>query len=96
MKNLALLATLALALSGCETLQGKETATEKFSECVADQAAKLVGQNDMSDAQLKKLTKAHIVRKIGPNGAITMDYRVERVTVVVDPASQKIIRASCG
>jgi len=25
-----------------------------------------------------------------------MDYREERVTVTVDPASKKIIQASCG
>lgn len=65
-------------------------------KCIADQAAALVGQSNLTEAQIKQKTKAQIVRMVEPGQAVTMDYREERVTVTVDPTSKKIIQASCG
>ena len=65
-------------------------------KCIADQATALVGQSNLTEEQIKQKTKAQIVRMVEPGQAVTMDYREERVTVTVDPASKKIIQASCG
>ncbi len=65
-------------------------------KCIADQAAALVGQSNLTEAQIKQKTQAQIVRMVEPGQAVTMDYREERVTVTVDPTSKKIIQASCG
>ena len=65
-------------------------------KCIADQATALVGQSNLTEAQIKQKTQAQIVRMVEPGQAVTMDYREERVTVTVDPTSKKIIQASCG
>ena len=65
-------------------------------KCVAEQASALVGQFNLTEAQIKQKTKAQIVRMVQPGQPVTMDYREERVTVTVDPASKKVVQASCG
>lgn len=37
-----------------------------------------------------------MVRMVAPGQPVTMDYREERVTVTVDPATKKVVQASCG
>ena len=96
MKNIVILAMLSLSVSACSTMLPSETKPSKPSECVAAKAAQLVVKNDMSEAKIKQSTQASIVRKVSPNQPVTMDYRMERVTVTVDPVSHKIIQASCG
>ncbi|QER39826.1 DUF333 domain-containing protein [Acinetobacter suaedae] len=65
-------------------------------KCLADEAQKLVGQTGLTEAQIKEKTKSEIVRSIGPNQPVTMDYRENRVTVTIDPKSKKITNATCG
>ena len=65
-------------------------------KCIADQAAALVGQSNLTEAQIKEKTKAQMVRMVAPDQPVTMDYREERVTVTVDPATKKVVQASCG
>lgn len=66
------------------------------AQCIAEQAKKLVGQDDRDDAQLKQHTKAETIQRVAPNQPMTMDFRSDRLTLVIDPASKKILRASCG
>lgn len=66
------------------------------AKCIADEAQKLVGQSELSDDQIKQKTKSEIVRRVGPNQPVTMDYRENRITVTIDPQSKKIISANCG
>lgn len=66
------------------------------SNCSAEDAKRLVGQSKLSEAQIKALSKAQIVRMVQPGQPVTMDYRVERVTVTIDPKTQKITAATCG
>ena len=66
------------------------------SNCSAEDAKRLVGQSKLSEAQIKALSKAQIVRVVQPGQPVTMDYRVERVTVTIDPKTQKITAATCG
>lgn len=73
-----------------------QPAPQANQQCEAALAMRLVGQDDWQDARIKQFTRAQTVRKVGPNQAVTADYRSERITVVVDPATKKIIRAACG
>lgn len=65
-------------------------------KCIAEEAQKLIGQSGLSEQQIKQKTKSEIVRSVGPNQPVTMDYRDNRITVTVDPQSKKIISANCG
>lgn len=51
-------------------------------------------QPALSDAELDKL-KGLMLRTVRPGDVVTMDYRLDRLTVEVD-AQGKIIRASIG
>ncbi len=66
------------------------------ANCVAEEAQKLVGQSGLTDDQIKQKTKSEIVRKVAPGQPMIMDYRTNRVTVTIDPASKKITQATCG
>lgn len=90
--------SLAIALAACAQNDTPQTkpAPQVNNQCEADLAMRLVGQNDWPEARIKEFTRAQTVRKVGPNQAVTADYRAERITIVVDPATKKIIRAACG
>lgn len=66
------------------------------ANCVAEEAQKLIGQSGLTDDQIKQKTKSEIVRKVAPGQPMTMDYRSNRVTVTIDPATKKITNANCG
>ncbi|MDM1764363.1 MULTISPECIES: I78 family peptidase inhibitor [unclassified Acinetobacter] len=66
------------------------------AQCVADEAKKLLGQVATDDAQLKQQTKAQSIRRVAPQQPMTMDFRSERLTLVIDPNTKKILQASCG
>lgn len=63
--------------------------------CRPDDAAALVGRDRISDDEAKRLTGATLVRQVAPGDAVTSDFRVERVTIETDPATGKIVSASC-
>lgn len=63
--------------------------------CKPEEAKKLVGMHNLDDQQILNKTKAIIIRRVGPNDLVTMDYRNDRITVTVDDQN-KIIRSSCG
>jgi uncharacterized protein len=65
-------------------------------KCIAESAKTLIGSVKLTEAQIKEKTNAQVVRMVEPNQPVTMDYREERVTVTVEPKTQKIIQASCG
>jgi uncharacterized protein YcfL len=102
MKNVAILSLgiASLAISACSSIQtnaaSDQSAQNTQTTCIAERATQLIGQDDMSEAKIKQFTQATMVRKVGPNQGVTMDYRAERVTVTVDPATKKITQASCG
>ena len=66
------------------------------AKCVPEQAAALVGQSGLTEAQIKQKTSAHIVRLVQPDQPVTMDYREDRVTVTINPKDNKVVQASCG
>lgn len=83
-------------LSNGQTVEEWTLFRASQSECVADKAKKLIGQSNLSEAQIKSISQAQIVRWVKPGQPVTMDYRVERVTVTVNPTNSKIIQANCG
>lgn len=55
-----------------------------------------IRQSGLTDEQIKQVSRAQIVRNIAPGQPVTMDYRENRVTVVTDPSTKKIVKVSCG
>lgn len=144
MKNITILAVLAVSVSACSSMQTTESKQTKLglanpasqycvdqggkleivkeangevgychlangekveewalfrqsqAQCVAEEATKLVGQTGLTDEQIKQTTKAQIIRRVGPNQPVTMDYRVDRVTVTIEPITKIITQANCG
>lgn len=64
--------------------------------CVSEKVSSLIGQQNLSDDDIRKLTQARQIRRLAPGQAMTMDFREDRVNVTIDPASKKIIHATCG
>ena len=79
-----------------KVLNEQTQVTQTMQNCVPESAAQLVGKTDLSETQIKALTRAEIVRMVAPGQPVTMDYRMNRDTVVVDPKTKIILQASCG
>lgn len=69
---------------------------EKSGQCNPEKAKQLMGLKNLSEQQIQQHSQASLVRQIQAGQAVTQDYRVERITVVVDPKSKLISHASCG
>ncbi len=68
-----------------------------FAACDAAPAQGFVGKlsNPDRNAEIQRLTGARSLRWIGPNMAVTMDYREDRVNVHYDN-DQFVTQISCG
>ncbi|OTG83288.1 hemolysin [Acinetobacter sp. ANC 5054] len=66
------------------------------TNCEPELAKILIGQKNLTELQIQQISKASIVRIVKPGQPVTMDYRVERVTVSVNPINKVIMNASCG
>ena len=87
------LAAIALLMSACATPATPPSA----SACNADAIRPYVGQvaTPAVVESARKASGAQLVRALKPNDAATMDYRVERMNIMLDDAN-KIVRATCG
>ena len=96
-QNLSLI-LVAVTLTACANTPEKlpSQQPDMMTECMRDEATKLVGQTGLSEAAIKAKTNAEIVRMVAPGQPVTLDYRSERVTVVTDPRTKIIVQASCG
>lgn len=96
-QNLSLILA-AITLTACannpEQVPSEQPHT--MTNCVSEEATKLVGQTGLSEAVIKRETKAETVRMVSPGQPVTLDYRSNRVTVVTDPQTKIIVQASCG
>ena len=93
LKYLCLSGVLALTAACANSPTTNQPAAGK---CVAEAAQALVGSQGLSTAQILQRAGATEVRHLRSNDAATMDYRDMRISVVTDPATQKVIHASCG
>ena len=68
-----------------------------YMACDAAAAQMFVGKLSNADrnAEIQRLTGASTLRWIGPNMAVTMDYREDRVNVYYN-ADQFVTQISCG
>ena len=87
------LSVTALLMSACATPATPPSA----SACNANAIQPYVGQIATPSVveSARKAAGAQLVRALMPNDAATLDYRLERVNIMVDDAN-KILRASCG
>ena len=87
------LPAIAMLLSACATPAMPPSA----SACNADAIQPYVGQVATPTAveAARKAAGAELVRALKPNDAATLDYRAERINILVDDAN-KILRATCG
>ena len=91
-KSLPLAAAALMMLGACVV----ETQPAQPSLCRPADAAKLVGQINPSEQIIRAVSGAEIVRILGPNQPMTLDFRAERVTIIRDPVIGRVLRATCG
>ena len=65
-------------------------------QCNSEQAQALGGKSHLTENQILNMTHASIMRRLTPNSPMTMDYRQERISVVYEPNTTKIVKAFCG
>jgi uncharacterized protein len=85
----------------CQLPDGKvieewEFFRSSLKECNAEEAQKLIGQKNLDVDAIQKQTNTSTVRIVQPNQPVTMDYRSDRITIVVDPVSKKVTHSTCG
>lgn len=93
---LTVLSVATLAACSNQSVNEQTQGTQTMQNCVPESAAQLVSTTGLSETQIKALTRAEIVRMVAPGQPVTMDYRMNRVTVLVDPKTKIILQASCG
>lgn len=93
---LAVLSVATLAACSNQPINEQTQVPQTMQNCVPESAAQLVSTTGLSETQIKALTRAEIVRMVAPGQPVTMDYRMNRVTVLVDPKTKIILQASCG
>lgn len=69
-------------------------ALAKTNGCEAAEAQRLIGKEAPSDAEVKTLTGARVVRRVAPGDVATMDYRPDRVTLGLERG--RIVTTRCG
>jgi hypothetical protein len=94
------LAIAVLSLSACTSspAQDSTSATPSASGvCQADKVQWAVGQegNQANMGRIWRESGAGLIRPIGPNQAVTRDYREDRVNVELDDKN-RIIKVGCG
>ena len=85
-------ATLTMLLAGCQSPSGAAAPVSKADTCGAQSRQHLVGT--LAD-DLDKSTLPDKTRILHPNTPATMDYRLERLNILVDE-SGKIESVHCG
>ncbi|MBB4440022.1 MULTISPECIES: I78 family peptidase inhibitor [Rhizobium] len=72
------------------------TSEVKSGRCDAAAAQTLIGKPKPTDEEARRTTGATIARQIAPDQPVTHDYRADRITIETDPASGRVLRATCG
>lgn len=97
--GVASLLTLAACAGGNGSAgpDAKASAPASQASCNAEGAQSLIGQPFNSDtlARVRAATGANEVRQLKPDSAVTKEYKVGRVNLVVD-SNQRVVRVYCG
>ncbi|WP_335977314.1 I78 family peptidase inhibitor [Acinetobacter calcoaceticus] len=65
-------------------------------DCDPIKVKNLIGKTDLTEKQVLSMTNARTYRSAYPGEAVTEDFRPDRVTVVIDPKTKRIIDSACG
>jgi hypothetical protein len=65
-------------------------------KCRAEASVVLIGKVTRTDKVIRRKTGATTVRRIAPGDMVTQDYRPDRITITVDPATRLVTAAACG
>lgn len=84
------------ALLGACSAMDKPAQNPDMAQCLTHETMFLIGTSGLNDSQIQKISGATTVRRLAPNAPATMDYRSDRVNVVVNPATGKVVQATCG
>lgn len=102
MMRALLIAVLALPAMGCTTPDAAEPPIPHHDghmgqECDAEAARSLVGQAATSQigADALRLTGARTLRWLRPGQVVTMEYRADRLNIMLD-AGNGIVSINCG
>lgn len=97
MRNL-LVAVALLAVAGCETVNDDIPADDdpRYA-CTIANLGSLVGQQATQrlGTEALRLSNSRTIRWIRPGDAVTMDYRLDRLNIVLD-ASNAVTSFNCG
>lgn len=88
------IAAIALSLAACTSTPASPP---QATGCNADAIHAYVGQAATPDVieAARKAAGAELVRALKPNQPATMDYREDRINILVDD-DNLILRATCG
>ncbi len=95
MMRILMIGAAALALTGCvKTIEPAPSVPR--GECDATSADAFVGRDGPAVAEeARAAAGAKTVRVIGPDQAVTMDFRPDRLNLETD-ADGKVLKARCG
>lgn len=97
MRNL-LLAVALLAVAGCETVNDDIAAEDdpRYA-CTITNLGSLVGQQATQrlGTEAMRLSNSRTIRWIRPGDAVTMDYRLDRLNILLD-SSNAVTSFNCG
>ncbi|WP_320407899.1 I78 family peptidase inhibitor [Acinetobacter calcoaceticus] len=65
-------------------------------DCDPIKVKNLIGKTGLTEKQVLSMTNARTYRSAYPGEAVTEDFRPDRVTVVIDPKTKRIIDSACG
>ncbi|USP42116.1 I78 family peptidase inhibitor [Acinetobacter sp. XS-4] len=65
-------------------------------DCDPIKVKNLIGKTGLTEKQVLSMTNARTYRSAYPGEAVTEEFRPDRVTVVIDPKTKRIIASACG
>lgn len=65
-------------------------------DCDPVKAKKLVGKTDLTEKQILSMTNARVYRSAYIGEPVTEEFRPDRVTIVINPKTKRIVASMCG
>ncbi len=65
-------------------------------DCDPVKAKNLIGKTDLTEKQILSMTNARVYRSAYIGEPVTEEFRPDRVTIVIDPKTKKIVASMCG
>lgn len=92
-----IMASAALAATGCTTLAADMPHAVHAEKCDAQPAQTLIGSQATAAlaAEAQRLSGAETVRWLQPGQAVTMEYRYDRLNILLDK-DNKVESINCG